>query len=358
MTGWTRAWARLWLANFGRRFALYRARVDRGQKRVKPLSGSERGVIATRRHGVEKLLAARPDSKVDRLAQKTIACAKLGNLVADHVPHDGDGLRKFRSTTLVKKNKHLVPQQMAGLRRGSALALPDDVIFEAKAKWHVVNAVSKNCPILIQEKARCSMKPWKGDMSVFLPVVDFVIVADVNREVLLLNVNLPQPRTMQLALLVVALGGGVLNADLWKCFDVRRPVKTLMHNAAVLEVERCISLSQKFKQELPDICQTFSKLASLKESKWSVRSLANEKPRPGEFFLNSPTDLCNFIQRTRRLNKHPGVECKYLSDRKPAPAVKPLSTSLKEIFSKPMALRTGKRSLMGPPRPGKKLRCM
>ena len=285
MTGWTRAWARLWLANFGRRFALYRARVDRGQKRVKPVSGSERGVIATRRHGVEKLLAARPDSKVDRLAQKTIACAKLGNLVAAHVPHDGDGLRKFRSTTLVKKNKHLVPQQMAGLRRGSALALPDEVIFEAKAKWHVVNAVSKNCPILIQEKARCSMKPWKGDMSVFLPVVDFVIVADVNREVLLLNVNLPQPRTMQLALLVVALGGGVLNADLWKCFDVRRPGKTLMHNAAVLEVERCISLSQKFKQELPDICQTFSKLASLKESKWSVRSLANEKPRPGEFFF-------------------------------------------------------------------------
>jgi len=239
MTRWTRAWAGLWLANFGRRFALYRARVDRGQQRLKPVPGSEKSVIARRRHGVEKLLAARPDSKVDRNAQKTIACAKLGNVVADHKPQNRDGLKKFRSTTLVKKSKHLAPesQQLAGLRRGCLTSRAgDDVILEAKAKWHVVNAVSKNCLTLVQEKARCSMRAWKGDMSVFLPdlpaVVDFVVVADVNREVLLLNENLPKPRTLHLALLVVALGGGVVNADLWnqRCFDVRRPGKCLMHN--------------------------------------------------------------------------------------------------------------------------------
>ena len=361
MTRWTRAWAGLWLANFGRRFALYRPRVDRGQQRLQPVPGSEKSVIARRRHGVEKLLAARPDSKVDRNAQKTIACAKLGNVVADHKPQDRDGLKKFRSTTLVKKSKHLAPesQQLAGLRRGCLTSRAgDEVILEAKPKWHVVNAVSKNCPTLVQDRARCMMRAWKNDMSAFLPVVDFVVVADVNREVLLLSANLPQPKTLHLALLVVALGGGVLNADLWnqRCFDVRRPGKCLMHNAAALEVERCISLSQRFKKELPDICLTFSKLAALEKSKWSVRVLADgKKPDVADVFLNSPTDLSVFIQNTRRLDKHPGVECKYLSDKKPAPAVKPLRTALKEIFSKSTVLKTGKRSFMGPPRPGKRL---
>jgi len=116
-------------------------------------------------------------------------------------------------------------------------------------------------------------------------------------------------------------------------------------------------MSQRFKKELPDICLTFSKLASLEKSKWSVRVLADgKKPDVGDVFLNSPTDLSVFIQNTRRLDKHPGVECKYLFDKKPAPAVKPLRTALKEIFSKSTALKSGKRSLMGPPRPGKRLR--
>lgn len=375
LTDLSRDWAGLWLRHHGRRFALYKQRSDAGVKRPeKP--GSEVSVVNARRQSIKRML-----DRSDRSDQaNTVAGKKLGDLFPrlrrQHQPDKNDGLQKFRSYT---KNQWTVNRSafrthsLTNMRPGGVFK-PGQVCLEAQRQWNVVvNVADVPLSDVSQDKPKGSVvvMAWGCNDAVFDNRVDYVVVKNMRSDVLFASDAPPKRGTVQLALLVVALGCAVVQSNKWRELDLRRPhfPDVMMFQKSLgLTIAR-LMLTKRFRTVYPDLAASFHKLARAdKSGKWTVEDEDHSKPdlskpKPDYWHINGLSDVCGFLRKVRRIDNRDGAVFSKVSkatngsastlsdqpDQPKAAGVRPRPDHIKSIFTRASASQLG-RSHMGPKR--------